>query len=118
MLFVTTGDIGSTLARWRGSRWRLIHPPTHLHYFSRETVTRLLSRYGLQVVEIKSVGVARSYRQVAWSTMVQGHGWNPQWAELHEMMNRAFLWREPHLPAGKGFSLNLGDIMFVAAVKE
>ena len=41
-LFLTTGDIGSVMARLRGARWRMIHPPSHLNYFSRETVTRLL----------------------------------------------------------------------------
>ena len=30
-LFLTTGDIGSPMARARGSRWRMIHPPTHLY---------------------------------------------------------------------------------------
>src|SRR5205823_6020812 len=35
VIAITTGDIGSPIARFRGRRWRQIHPPTHLHYFSR-----------------------------------------------------------------------------------
>ena len=34
LIALTTGDIGSLNARLRGARWRMIHPPTHLHYFS------------------------------------------------------------------------------------
>ena len=44
LLVLTTGDIGSRLARMRGQKWRLIHPPSHLHYFDRVTVTRLLAK--------------------------------------------------------------------------
>lgn len=46
LLAVTTGDIGSLNARIRGEKWRQIHPPTHLHYFSRATLLRLLGKYG------------------------------------------------------------------------
>ena len=42
VIAITTGDVGSFVARLRGAKWRQIHPPTHLHYFSRETLTRLL----------------------------------------------------------------------------
>jgi 2-polyprenyl-3-methyl-5-hydroxy-6-metoxy-1,4-benzoquinol methylase len=31
--FLTTGDIGSLLAKVRGKKWRMIHPPTHLFTF-------------------------------------------------------------------------------------
>jgi SAM-dependent methyltransferase len=37
MLAITTGDIDSLNARLRGRRWRMIHPPTPLHYFSVDT---------------------------------------------------------------------------------
>ena len=51
-LFLTTGDIGSWVARIQGPRWRLIHPPTHLHYFSKATITRLLTGLGFSVQEV------------------------------------------------------------------
>ena len=38
VIALTTGDIGSLVANWRGPRWRQIHPPTHLHYFSKANV--------------------------------------------------------------------------------
>ncbi|MCX5770246.1 MAG: hypothetical protein NTZ09_08245, partial [Candidatus Hydrogenedentes bacterium] len=39
-------DIGSITARIRGPRWRLIHPPTHIHYFTRKSIATLLDRLG------------------------------------------------------------------------
>jgi SAM-dependent methyltransferase len=49
IIAITTGDISSHMARFRGQKWRQIHPPTHLHYFSRSTLERLLNRYGFVV---------------------------------------------------------------------
>lgn len=63
-LMITTGDIGSVMARVRKSNWRLIHPPTHLHYFSRNNLTKLLTNEGLRVVKTRYVGVRRSVRFV------------------------------------------------------
>jgi SAM-dependent methyltransferase len=60
VLALTTGDVESRLARWRGERWRLIHPPTHLFYFSRRTIAAALRRCGLEVVDISYVGYYRS----------------------------------------------------------
>jgi SAM-dependent methyltransferase len=104
-LFLTTGDIGSAVAQRRGERWRLIHPPTHLFYFSRPTVTRLLDRYGLSVLEIGSQGYTRSldsmFRQVALRT-------KPPWRGFLEKLGRFRPFQVP-------IPLDLGDIMFVAA---
>lgn len=50
MLCVTTGDIGSFLARIQGRKWRQIHPPTHLQYFSLKTLTKFLEKYNYKIV--------------------------------------------------------------------
>ena len=47
-LFLTTGDLGAPLAQRQGERWRMIHPPTHLQYFARDTLQRFLARHGLR----------------------------------------------------------------------
>lgn len=60
-LVITTGDIGSVLARFKGRHWRMIHPPTHIHYFSRSSLTKLLERYGFEVVQVNYPGVWRSF---------------------------------------------------------
>ncbi len=59
-LFITTGDIGSINARIKGKRWRLIHPPSHIHYFSKKTITLLLEKNGFEVLSIKSCGYYRN----------------------------------------------------------
>ncbi len=61
ILALTTGDIGSLVARWRKEQWRQIHPPSHLHYFSRETLRLLLARRGF---EVRYAGYAGCYRSM------------------------------------------------------
>lgn len=50
VICITTGDISSLNARIRGEKWRQIHPPTHLHYFSAKTLHTLLERNGFEVL--------------------------------------------------------------------
>jgi SAM-dependent methyltransferase len=66
VLVLTTGDIGSWIARWRGAQWRQIHPPTHLHYFSKRTLTRLLERQGFTVRYAGYDGMYRSVDMMAY----------------------------------------------------
>jgi SAM-dependent methyltransferase len=66
LLALTTSDLDSVVARIRGSKWRQIHPPTHLHYFSRDTLRRLLCRYGFVIREIGTEGVYRSVDTMAY----------------------------------------------------
>ena len=104
-LFLTTGDIGSAVARRRGEKWRLIHPPTHLFYFSRPTVTRMLDRFGLDVVEIGSQSYTRSLDSMFRQLALRARGAS---RALLERLGRVRLFQIP-------ISLDLGDIMFVAA---
>ncbi|HEX8501934.1 MAG TPA: class I SAM-dependent methyltransferase [Pyrinomonadaceae bacterium] len=107
MVFLTTGDIGSLNARWKGAGWRQIHPPSHLHYFSRHTITVLLERLGFEVVGIESTPYYHTLYNVFASIRLRG-GWKGRVASLAlsavgERLSRRF-----------GFWINLGDIMFVA----
>ncbi len=83
----------------------MIHPPTHLFYFSRATITSLLQRCGFEVQFIVSIGMHRSIRQTLHVLFVQRHPWlRPLYDRLSDF------------PLGKlNYYLNLGDIMFVAA---
>ena len=63
-LFLTTGDISSLNARLRGPNWRQIHPPSHLHYFSRESITTLLERSGFQVLGFETAAYYHSVYNV------------------------------------------------------
>jgi SAM-dependent methyltransferase len=69
VLALTTGDAGSLLARLRGERWRQIHPPTHLFYFSEATLEKALRRAGLEVVSSRHVGHSRGYRSMLFGLL-------------------------------------------------
>jgi SAM-dependent methyltransferase len=52
IIVITTGDFGSLSARLAGARWRLMTPPQHLWFFSRESVRRMAAPLGLAVEHI------------------------------------------------------------------
>lgn len=66
VIAITTGDIGSVVARLRGAKWRQIHPPTHLHYFSKATLARLLRKHGFTVRYSAYEGIYRSIDTMAY----------------------------------------------------
>ena len=104
LLAITTADVESLNSRLRGKSWRMIHPPTHLHYFSAATLTRLLDRYGFDVTYNRYCGFYRSLGNVAYNIFVlrQQNPW------LFKQIERSRLTKF-------GFYLNLYDIMYVIA---
>jgi len=104
LLAITTADVESFNSRLRGKRWRMIHPPTHLHYFSAVTLARLLNRYGFDVTYNRYCGFYRSLGNVAYNIFVlrQKKPW------LFRQIERSRLTKF-------GFYLNLYDIMYVIA---
>lgn len=106
-LAVTTGDIGSFNARMRGRHWRMIHPPTHLHYFSTDTMTRMLDRAGFDVVRVTHPGVSRDLRSIAHFILALRLGW----VKAYERIAK---WRLLNM----SLTMNLWDIMFVVAKKR
>jgi SAM-dependent methyltransferase len=103
-LALTTGDIGSLNARLRGRRWRMIHPPSHLHYFSVGTLSRLLDRHGFELVHVSHPGNWRTLGAIAYIILAM-------------RLNRPGLYRLfARLPLARWrIGLNLLDIMFVVA---
>lgn len=107
LVAITTGDIGSLNARMRGHRWRMIHPPSHLHYFSKATLTRLLDRMGFDVVHVEHPGVTRTFGQIFYGVLVL----RQNMPGLYKMVEK--------LPfMDRKISLNLYDIMYVIARKR
>lgn len=106
LIAITTGDIGSLNARMRGQHWRMIHPPTHLHYFSVATLSRLLARHGLDIVHVTHPGVSRRLHSILH--IVLAHRLRAR--RLFRVVTRML----PNLP----LTLNLFDIMFVVARKR
>jgi 2-polyprenyl-3-methyl-5-hydroxy-6-metoxy-1,4-benzoquinol methylase len=108
ILALTTGDIDARLPQLQKQHWRLIMP-SHLSYFSRESLTTLLERYGFQIVHFGYEANARSLRQIAHILTWQHEetGWR---GALVRWIDR--------LPfAGVAIRINTHDIMFVVARK-
>jgi 2-polyprenyl-3-methyl-5-hydroxy-6-metoxy-1,4-benzoquinol methylase len=104
ILAMTTGDIGSVNARLRGEKWRMIHPPTHLHYFSADTITRLLDRQGFDVVHLSHPGISRKLRSILYYVLI----WRARRTHLYNALSR---WRVFDLR----INVNMFDIMYVIA---
>lgn len=104
LLALTTGDIESFNARLRKDRWRLIHPPTHLHYFSPKSIAQLLDAHGFDVVYNRYCGFYRSIGNMAYNVLVL----RQQKPQLYRPLERLGI-------GGLGFYLNLYDIMYVIA---
>ncbi|HEX8634723.1 MAG TPA: class I SAM-dependent methyltransferase [Pyrinomonadaceae bacterium] len=104
LLALTTGDIESLNARLRREKWRLIHPPTHLHYFSPQSIARLLDAHGFDVVYNRYCGFYRSIGNMAYNVLVL----RQQKPQLYRPLERLGV-------GGLGFYLNLYDIMYVIA---
>ena len=101
---LTTSDIGSLNARIRGWHWRMIHPPTHLHYFSVRSISWLLDRCGFEVIHVSHPGQSRTVGEMAYLVLA-GQINKPGLARLLERLPIS-RWR---------LTLNLFDIMFVVA---
>lgn len=106
LLALTTSDLDSWMARTRGSKWRQIHPPTHLHYFSRKTLSRLLHRNGFEIKYMGSEGIYRRVDSMAYIILCLKHNYRDLYAYLSK--TRLLNW---------DLYLNLGDIVFVVAEK-
>lgn len=107
LIALTTGDVESLNARLRKEKWRLIHPPTHLYYFSKKTIAAMLAKYGYEVIYSRYCGLYRSLNNIVW-TVVEMKGRVPG---LYGVMKRAGIldW---------SVYLNLFDILYVIGRKR
>jgi len=107
LIAITTGDFGSLNARVRRTKWRLMHPPSHAHYFSIASMTAMLKRFGFDVVYARHCGYYRSLRSMAYGVFVQKHGDT----RTLDLLNRLGL-------GGFPLYLNFYDIMYVIGRKQ
>ena len=85
----------------------MIHPPTHLHYFSVSTLSALLGRNGVEVVQVGHPGNSRRIRSVLYFIFAL----KTRRPKLYTSM--------ANLPmTGPRITVNLYDIMFVVARKR
>ena len=106
-LWLTTGDMGSVIAKARGEKWRQIHPPTHLYYFDRHSIEKALNSAGLKLEKFEHVGQYRSLKTMAYVLFVLR---SPRLKWLYNLITLGGRFDLP-------IYLNTYDIMQVTAVK-
>ena len=106
-LFITTGDIDSVVAKLQGPRWRQIHPPTHLSYFSRRTLTRMLEEGGFEVTAVETAPYYHTLQNILATLRLRGGAAG--------RVAGVVLDRAPTRLRQLGGWIDLRDIIFVAA---
>lgn len=106
-VYITTGDIDALLPRIQRHKWRMIHPPSHLHYFSKNTLTAMLKKEGFEVKFIKYPFVYRSIKQIFYSLFILKKHNNSLLKKIFDLIPERWL-----------IPLNTFDIMFVCAQKS
>jgi len=111
-LFLTTGDFGALLPRLQGLKWRQIHPPTHLFYFTRQSFRELCRRVGLEIVRFSTVTVHRRLGSV-FQSLENFYG-----RSLTGRVASFALRVTPRGILNWNFPLNLGDTLCLVARKK
>lgn len=106
-LHITTGDIGAILPKIQKQNWRMIHPPSHLQYFAKKTLSMLLIKNGFEIKEISYQPVYRSAKQIFYSLFLLNKS-NKK--NIEGIYNK--------IPEKWFIPLNTFDIMHIIAVKE
>ncbi len=106
-LYITTGDIDRLVPRLQKNKWRLIHPPTHLHYFSKKTMTLFLKQHGFNILSVSYPPIYRSMKQIFYSLCI-----------LNKKPNKLLSHIYSCLPENLNIPFNTFDIMFIIAQKS
>jgi 2-polyprenyl-3-methyl-5-hydroxy-6-metoxy-1,4-benzoquinol methylase len=107
LVAITTGDVGNLNARIKKNKWRIMNAPTHVHYFSRETLGRLLDKNGFDVIYDSHCGFYRSIG-MALHRILLAHKKGKRFCDI---LHKSGL-------DGLQFYLNLYDIMYIIARKR
>lgn len=106
LLAITTGDIGSLNAKLRGKNWRMIHPPSHLHYFNQKTIIKLLRDNGFEILHLSHPGNSRKIGSIFYAlTMLYANQ-----PKIYNFIKNFWILQ-------KSISINLFDIMYIIARK-
>ena len=106
LLVIHTMDLGSPFARLMGNRWPWLME-MHLYYFTRQTLTLLMEKAGLQIVNIRAEG--RYLRLGYLATRVAAFNQTLGGA-LHRLFDRLRL-------NDRAVPVNLGDLITIYARK-
>jgi len=105
-LFISTGDINAFLPKIQKEKWRLIHPPSHLHYFSKKTLSKLLEKNGFKILNISYPYIYRSLRQIYYSTLILNKKPNSLTKKIYNI-----------IPKNLSMPINTFDIFLITAQK-
>jgi 2-polyprenyl-3-methyl-5-hydroxy-6-metoxy-1,4-benzoquinol methylase len=105
-IYISTGDIASLLPRLQGKKWRMIHPPSHIHYFSKKTLAMILEKTGFSEISTRYLPVYRSVRQIYYSLFLLNKTGKIS-AKLFNLIPSQW-----HIP------VNTYDIMCMTAIKK
>lgn len=106
-LYITTGDIERFLPKIQGKKWRQIHPPSHLHYFSKRTLSKLLEKNGFHVKKVIYPAVSRSIKQTWYSLFLLNKKGNFITKKIYEKIPDKLFW-----------SVNTYDLVFIIAERK
>ncbi len=107
LVVINTPDSGSLYARILGKKWHLIVPPEHIHYFNRDTISKLLDKEGLEVIVSTTIGKKFTLEYVFLTL--------GKWLKFRFFFNIAsFMNKNPKL-GHLSIPINLRDNMFIIA---
>jgi SAM-dependent methyltransferase len=106
-IYITTGDIECLIPQIQKANWRMIHPPSHLQYFSKRTLTKLLENNGFVVIDVSYPPVYRSVRLIYYSLFML----RKKYPKLLEKVYNI-------IPEKLNIAINTYDIMFMIAEKK
>ena len=107
ILFMTTPNIGTLMAKLFGKSWLHLKPNEHLTYFSPKTMRTLLEKSGFEFNELRSIGHVRTLQTI----LEKGRAYSALPYKIGMMLPQK--WREEY-----SFTINAGDEMAVVARKK
>jgi 2-polyprenyl-3-methyl-5-hydroxy-6-metoxy-1,4-benzoquinol methylase len=105
ILALSTGDIGSLVARLTGRRWHLLTPEHHNFFFDEQTLLRLLEETGFTVLEARHRASLYSVSHTLYKLGAAGH------SSAGRRAGRSRV-------GGLGVPINLYDIVTVVAERR
>lgn len=110
---ITTGNVEALVPKLRKGNWRMIHPPTHVYYFSPQTLGALLEKHGFKVESVRHRSVSRNVGSV-FNQLIS----NNKASSKNSVMLKVAHSAAKKLGAEKlNIPINMFDIMEVVATK-
>jgi len=104
-IIMTTGDISSFVSKFRKDKWRLVHPPSHLYYFSPESFDAAFNKVKMKRSFCHHVGYSRYYQSMLHNITGSNENALYKLLTLNESLNFPVY-------------LNLYDVMMYVAQKK